>query len=145
MDIKAFGLILRNFREAKKLSLETLAAKSRVAKNTIHAIELGRGNPTLNTLAALAGPLGARVDVTLEELANVTPKSPAAEATAKQGPGLTGWMDAARVLTALAQVKPVRRLVVLYLLTKDEAYFDAIRELALPESDQVCRLLKIVP
>lgn len=54
MNLISFGVSLRRLRESAELTLETLSAKTAVAKNGILAIEKGRGNPTIGTLQTLA-------------------------------------------------------------------------------------------
>lgn len=49
---------LRRLRLARGLSLNELARQSSVAKATLAQLELGRGNPTVGTLMALATGLG---------------------------------------------------------------------------------------
>jgi transcriptional regulator with XRE-family HTH domain len=49
---------LRRHRAAAGLSLQDLATAADIAKSTLHALELGEGNPTLSTLWALATALG---------------------------------------------------------------------------------------
>src|SRR4051812_41193537 len=48
---------LRRLRVAARVSLSELARTTGVGKATLSAIENGRGNPTVETLAALAGAL----------------------------------------------------------------------------------------
>lgn len=50
MDIEILGEILKERRQTLRLSQEQLSKKSGVAIKTIHGIELGKGNPSLNTL-----------------------------------------------------------------------------------------------
>ena len=50
---------LRRLRDAAGLSLAALAERSGVAKGTISELERGRGNPTIETLFALAYALDA--------------------------------------------------------------------------------------
>lgn len=58
-DLKGLGRRLTHFRESSPIrTMAALSAKSGVAENTILAIEKGRGNPTIETLAALAKTLG---------------------------------------------------------------------------------------
>jgi transcriptional regulator with XRE-family HTH domain len=60
------GRNLRRDRRAAGMSLAELAAAAGIGKSTLHALELGDGNPTLSTLWALATalgtPLGALID-----------------------------------------------------------------------------------
>lgn len=58
MDHRKLGERIKSLRESAGYSLEDLDHVSKVAKNTINQIEMGRGNPTLKTLEALAGGLG---------------------------------------------------------------------------------------
>ncbi|MFC5884970.1 helix-turn-helix domain-containing protein [Kitasatospora sp. CM 4170] len=55
---------LRRIRDARGLSLNELARQSGVAKATLSQLELGRGNPTVETLMTLATHFG----VTLTDL-----------------------------------------------------------------------------
>jgi transcriptional regulator with XRE-family HTH domain len=52
------GSNLRRHRRAAGMSLGELAAAAGLGKSTLHALELGDGNPTLSTLWALATALG---------------------------------------------------------------------------------------
>src|SRR3954447_12546857 len=52
---------LRRLRVAARVSLSELARATGVGKATLSAIENGRGNPTVETLAALADALGVPV------------------------------------------------------------------------------------
>jgi transcriptional regulator with XRE-family HTH domain len=56
--VKTIGSNLRRLRVERQLSLVDLAAQSQVAKATLANIEQGRGNPTIETLWALAIGLG---------------------------------------------------------------------------------------
>jgi transcriptional regulator with XRE-family HTH domain len=55
--VKVVGTNLRRLRTEQGLSLSDLARSSGVAKATLSALEGGRGNPTLETLSALAAAL----------------------------------------------------------------------------------------
>jgi transcriptional regulator with XRE-family HTH domain len=55
--VKVVGTNLRRLRTDQGLSLSDLARSSGVAKATLSALEGGRGNPTLETLSALAAAL----------------------------------------------------------------------------------------
>ena len=61
------GRSIRAHREAARLSLGTLAAKSGVSKANLSTIETGAGNPSLETLWRLAGALGLSLGVLLGE------------------------------------------------------------------------------
>lgn len=80
---------LRRVRTARGVSLSALARDSGVARATLYQLEAGRGNPTIDTLFAVASVLG----VALSEL--VTDSEPpavqvirAGEAPAVAGPGV---------------------------------------------------------
>jgi transcriptional regulator with XRE-family HTH domain len=51
---KAFGVILRKYRKAQKLSQETLAEKADLAPKMISLIERFERNPTINVADSLA-------------------------------------------------------------------------------------------
>jgi transcriptional regulator with XRE-family HTH domain len=55
--VKVVGTNLRRLRTDQSLSLSDLSRSSGVAKATLSALEGGRGNPTLETLSALAAAL----------------------------------------------------------------------------------------
>jgi transcriptional regulator with XRE-family HTH domain len=55
--VKVVGTNLRRLRTGHSLSLSDLSRSSGVAKATLSALEGGRGNPTLETLSALAAAL----------------------------------------------------------------------------------------
>jgi transcriptional regulator with XRE-family HTH domain len=55
--VKVVGTNLRRLRAERHLSLSDLARSSGVAKATLSALEGGRGNPTVETLSALAAAL----------------------------------------------------------------------------------------
>src|SRR3954469_9486382 len=57
----ALAANVRRLRVAARISLSELARATGVGKATLSAIENGRGNPTVETLAALAGALGVPV------------------------------------------------------------------------------------
>jgi transcriptional regulator with XRE-family HTH domain len=50
MDLKVFGQIIREKRNAIGLKQEELSQRSGVAIKTIHSIELGKGNPAIKTI-----------------------------------------------------------------------------------------------
>jgi transcriptional regulator with XRE-family HTH domain len=50
MDLKVFGQIIREKRNAIGLKQDELSLKSGVAIKTIHSIELGKGNPAIKTI-----------------------------------------------------------------------------------------------
>lgn len=58
---------LRRLRIARRLSLSELARATEMSKATLSSIESGRSNPTVETLAALAGALRVTLRELLEE------------------------------------------------------------------------------
>lgn len=54
----AVGARVRALRTERGLSLSALAAAAGIGKGSLSELETGRRNPTLDTLYALAGPLG---------------------------------------------------------------------------------------
>jgi transcriptional regulator with XRE-family HTH domain len=65
--VNTIGSNLRRLRAERRLSLAELAARSRVAKATLANLEQGRGNPTIETLWALALGLDVAFTDLLEE------------------------------------------------------------------------------
>ena len=59
---------LRRLRIARHLSLSELARATQTSKATLSSIENGRANPTVDTLAGLAGALRVSIAELLEEL-----------------------------------------------------------------------------
>jgi transcriptional regulator with XRE-family HTH domain len=76
------GANLRRLRIARHLSLSELARATGVSKATLWGVENRRSNPTLDTLAALAGALG----VALGELLEQAPLGEIRVLRAAQGP-----------------------------------------------------------
>jgi transcriptional regulator with XRE-family HTH domain len=87
---------LRRRRQAAGLSLADLASAAGIGKTTLHALELGDGNPTLSTLWALASALG----VPLGDLLDDRP-TPVAVVRADQGARIDGAAVHARLLHRL--------------------------------------------
>jgi transcriptional regulator with XRE-family HTH domain len=63
---------VRRFREERHLSMAALGRGSGLAKQTIAAIESGKGNPTAETLENLATTLGVTVRALLTEMGTET-------------------------------------------------------------------------
>jgi DNA-binding XRE family transcriptional regulator len=61
---------VRRFRSERRLSLGDLARRSGVSKQTLSKIEAGAGNPTVDTLAALASALDVSLRSLLTEWGN---------------------------------------------------------------------------
>lgn len=65
---KIIGFNVGRFRRQRSLSVSALGRRSGVSKATLLAIELGDGNPTIDTLEAVANAL----DVTIADLVTST-------------------------------------------------------------------------
>jgi transcriptional regulator with XRE-family HTH domain len=65
--VNTIGSNLRRLRAERRLSLAELAGRARVAKATLANLEQGRGNPTIETLWALALGLGVAFSDLLEQ------------------------------------------------------------------------------
>lgn len=61
------GYLLRKRRELLGLLQPQLAAISGVSIRTIQLVELGKGNPSLETLIKLAEPLGLQIQLSIKE------------------------------------------------------------------------------
>lgn len=62
----AVGARIRALRTDRGLSLSALAAAAGIGKGSLSELESGRRNPTLDTLYAVAGPLGVPLAVLLD-------------------------------------------------------------------------------
>jgi transcriptional regulator with XRE-family HTH domain len=91
------GRNLRRHRRAAGMSLADLAATAGIGKSTLHALELGDGNPTLSTLWALATAL----EIPLGELLDDRP-APTVVVRAGEGARADGASVHARLLHRLA-------------------------------------------
>lgn len=90
---ESVGRSLRRHRRAAGMSLAELAAEAGLGKSTLHALELGDGNPTLSTLWALASALG----IPLGELLD-NPPTPTEVVRADEGARIDGSSVHARLL-----------------------------------------------
>jgi transcriptional regulator with XRE-family HTH domain len=80
---------VRRIRTVRGLSLNELSRQSSVAKATLAQLELGRGNPTLETLMSLATHLGVTLaDLIASESAPLVHVTRADEGTTVRGDGL---------------------------------------------------------
>lgn len=62
----AVGARIRSLRSERGLSLTALAAAAGIGKGSLSELESGRRNPTLDTLYAVAGPLGVPLAALLD-------------------------------------------------------------------------------
>lgn len=58
--VKALARNVRHLRTTKGWTQDDLAAKANIEQNAVSLIELGRANPTLETLETIATSLGVR-------------------------------------------------------------------------------------
>lgn len=63
-DIKSIGVSIRCARKAAGITQETLADLIGTSTRTVHAIETGTGNPSLQTVAAAANAVGLHLRAT---------------------------------------------------------------------------------
>lgn len=63
-DIKSIGVSIRRARKAAGITQETLADLIATSTRTVHAIETGTGNPSLQTVAAAANAVGLHLRAT---------------------------------------------------------------------------------
>jgi transcriptional regulator with XRE-family HTH domain len=106
------GSNIRRRRQEAGRSLADLAAASGVGKSTLHALELGEGNPTLSTLWALASALAIPLGDLLDDRS-----VPATVVRAGEGARVDGAAVHARLLHRL----DVRGSVEVYDLAIDRA------------------------
>ena len=98
--VNAVAANLRRLRAERGLSSVALAQRSGVARATLAQLEAGRGNPTLETLYALANTLG----VSLADII-APPAAPAVEVVrAGEGPRVAGAAVRARLVARLRSV-----------------------------------------
>jgi transcriptional regulator with XRE-family HTH domain len=97
--VKVVGTTLRRLRAEQGLSLSDLARSSGVAKATLSALEGGRGNPTLETLSALA----AALQIPMGDL--ITPADPAPVTVVRSDEG-TDIRGTANDLRLIARFTP---------------------------------------
>ncbi|WP_457590083.1 helix-turn-helix domain-containing protein [Gordonia aurantiaca] len=64
---RVVGARITTLREQRGMSLSTLARKAGIGKGSLSELEAGRRNPTLDTLYAVAGPLGVPLTALLGE------------------------------------------------------------------------------
>jgi transcriptional regulator with XRE-family HTH domain len=72
---QAFGIVLRDLRQARSLSQETLALESELDRTFISLLERGLRQPSLTTILQLAGPLGVAPDELVAEVVSLLSRS----------------------------------------------------------------------
>lgn len=116
MDKKHLAHKIRELRRSTDLTQSQLGTRAGVAQRVIHDIENERGNPTIETLNALAMALNVSVTALIDgpECDHPAPAKPL-----KTPPDLTA---AAQFLLSYAMASPERRRAVCAILFDDEAY-----------------------
>lgn len=79
--VSAIGRNLQRYRDQRGLTLAGLSERSGVAKSTLSQLENGEGNPTIETLWAIANALGVPFGLLVE--------APSSEGAEVSGPGVT--------------------------------------------------------
>ncbi|HET6508697.1 MAG TPA: helix-turn-helix domain-containing protein [Baekduia sp.] len=92
--VKVVGDNLKRLRAERTLSLSDLARASGVAKATLSALEGGRGNPTLETLSALA----AALQVPMGDLITSADPEPVTVVRADEGTDIPGTANDLRLV-----------------------------------------------
>jgi transcriptional regulator with XRE-family HTH domain len=96
--VKVVGDNLRRRRAERALSLSDLARASGVAKATLSALEGGRGNPTLETLSALA----AALQIPMGDLITAEGPAPVTVVRSDEGTDIPGTANALRLIAQFA-------------------------------------------
>ncbi len=128
--MNSIGTIVRKLREAQGLTQETLAANAGIATRVLQRIESGKANTKIGTLEAIATALGTDLGALVPgtvSFASPPPSHPKPDEIAALG-------------VAFALSSPGRRLLALYILTRDDSYY---REAAaIPDVALLARALK---
>ncbi len=95
--VKVVGDNLKRARAERTLSLSDLARASGVAKATLSALEGGRGNPTLETLSALA----AALQVPMGDLITAADPPPVTVVRSDEGTDIPGTANDLRLIARL--------------------------------------------
>jgi transcriptional regulator with XRE-family HTH domain len=96
--VNAVAANLRRLRAERGVSTVALARDSGVARATLAQLEAGRGNPTLETLYALANTLG----VALADVIAPPPSSDVSVVRAGEGPRVAGAAVRARLVARVS-------------------------------------------
>jgi transcriptional regulator with XRE-family HTH domain len=92
--VKVVGTNLRRLRSDQSLSLSDLSRSSGVAKATLSALEGGRGNPTLETLSALA----AALEIPMGDLITAADPLPVTVVRSDEGTEIPGTANDLRLI-----------------------------------------------
>jgi transcriptional regulator with XRE-family HTH domain len=94
--VKVVGANLKRLRTERGRTLSDLARASDVAKATLSALESGRGNPTLETLSALA----AALQVPMGDLITAAGPAPVTVVRADEGTSVPGTANDLRLIAS---------------------------------------------
>jgi transcriptional regulator with XRE-family HTH domain len=100
--VNAVAANLRRLRAERGISTVALARDSGVARATLAQLEAGRGNPTLETLYALANALG----VALADVIAPPPVADVSVVRASEGPRVAGTAVRARLVARVSARGP---------------------------------------
>jgi transcriptional regulator with XRE-family HTH domain len=100
--VKVVGTNLKRLRTEQALSLSDLARSSGVAKATLSALEGGRGNPTLETLSALA----AALQIPMGDLITAADPAPVTVVRSDEGTSVRGGGPNPNDLRLIARFTP---------------------------------------
>jgi transcriptional regulator with XRE-family HTH domain len=101
--VKVVGTNLRRLRTEHGGSLSDLARASGVAKATLSALEGGRGNPTLETLSAIA----AALEVPMGDLITSSGPQPVQVVRSDEGTAVPGTANDLRLVARFQPAGPV--------------------------------------
>jgi transcriptional regulator with XRE-family HTH domain len=96
--VKVVGDNLKRLRAERALTLSDLGRASGVAKATLSALEGGRGNPTLETLSALAAALA----IPMGDLITSADPAPVTVVRGDEGTGIPGTANMLRLIAGFA-------------------------------------------
>ena len=71
---QAFGIVLRDLRQARSLSQEALSLECELDRTFISLMERGLRQPSLTTILQLSGPLGVAPDELLALVVALLPR-----------------------------------------------------------------------
>jgi transcriptional regulator with XRE-family HTH domain len=101
--VKVVGANLRRLRTEHGRSLSDLGRASGVAKATLSALEGGRGNPTIETLSALA----AALEVPMGDLITSSAPAPVQVVRSDEGTSIPGTANELRLVARFTPSGPI--------------------------------------
>ncbi len=70
-DEQAFGIVLRKYRKQLGLSQEELAFRCELDRSFISLLERGKQSPSMKVVRKLAGELGIKVSIMIQEVERI--------------------------------------------------------------------------